>query len=93
MIHAIRATGQLGPVLKQLRLDKNWTQGELGQRVGLSQERISAIEKHPEAVSLDRLLNIMMALDAQFLIATADSPNSEFAEWLKAARPTGKETW
>jgi HTH-type transcriptional regulator / antitoxin HipB len=93
MLHPIRATGQLGPLLKQLRLDKNWTQGELGQRVGLSQERISAIEKNPESVSLDRLLTIMVALDAQFLIATADSPENKLPDRTKRPGQTGKETW
>ena len=36
--------------------------------MGLSQERISAIENHPERVTLDQLLTLMMTLDAEILI-------------------------
>jgi HTH-type transcriptional regulator / antitoxin HipB len=64
----IRTTGQLAPVLKQLRKSKGWSQAELGQRIGLSQERVSAIENHPEKVNLDTLLTMLMALDAQFTV-------------------------
>ena len=46
----IRTTGELGPLIKRLRKAKNWSQTELGRRVGLSQERISAMENHPETV-------------------------------------------
>lgn len=62
----IRTTGELGPLLKQLRKAKHWSQTELGRRIGLSQERISAIENHPENVTLDNLFTLMMALEVHF---------------------------
>lgn len=61
----IARAGQLGPVLKQLRRAKGWSQLELGQQLGLSQERISAIENHPERVTLDQVLTVLMVLDAE----------------------------
>jgi HTH-type transcriptional regulator/antitoxin HipB len=64
----IRTTGELGPLLKRLRKTKNWSQTELGRRIGLSQERISAIENHPENVTLDNLLTLMMALEVHFSV-------------------------
>ena len=64
----IRNTGDLSPILKRLRKDKNWSQTELGQRIGLSQERISAIENHPENVTLDNLFTILMALEVHFSV-------------------------
>lgn len=72
MTTPIRATGQLGPVLRSLRKAKGWSQAQLGQQVGLSQERISAIENHPEKVSLDTLLTVAMALDAQFSLGALE---------------------
>jgi len=69
MVNAIRTTGQLGPVLKRLRKAKGWSQFELGKKIGLSQERISVIENHPERVSMDQLLTLLMALDAELQIA------------------------
>jgi HTH-type transcriptional regulator/antitoxin HipB len=68
MTTLIRTTGQLGPVLRSLRKARGWSQAELGRRVGLSQERISAIESRPEKVNLDTLLTLAMALDAEWSI-------------------------
>lgn len=69
MADTIRTTGQLGPILKRLRKTKGWSQAELGKRIGLSQERISVIEHHPERGSIDQLLTVLMALDAEIQIS------------------------
>lgn len=60
----------MGPALKQLRKAKGWSQAMLGQKIGLSQERISSIENHPERVTLDQLLTILMALDAELMVGS-----------------------
>lgn len=65
---AVRAAGQLGPALKALRQAHGWSQTELGRRVGLSQERISTIERQPERVTVGQLLTVLMALDAQLRV-------------------------
>lgn len=76
----IRTTGDLGPVLRRLRKARGWSQAQLGQRIGLSQERVSAIENHPERVNLDTLLTLAMALDAQFSIAArSEAPAAQTA--------------
>lgn len=64
----VRAAGQLGPALKALRQAHGWSQTELGRRVGLSQERISTIERQPERVTVGQLLTVLMALDAQLRV-------------------------
>ena len=78
MTSNVRTSGQMGPVLKRLRKAKGWSQLELGKRIGLSQERISAIENHPERVTLDQLLTLLMTLDAEILISPRgkSSPDS-----------------
>ena len=68
MADTIRTTGQLGPILKRLRKARGWSQLELGKKIGLSQERISVIENHPERVSIDQLLTLLMALDAELQV-------------------------
>ncbi|MDO8989039.1 MAG: helix-turn-helix domain-containing protein [Sideroxyarcus sp.] len=68
MTDIIRTSGQLSPVLKQLRKAKGWSQIELGKRIGLSQERISVIENHPEKTSVDQLLTVLMALEAELQV-------------------------
>ena len=65
---SVRTTGQFKPILKRLRKTKGWSQLELGKKIGLSQERISVIENHPERVSIDQLLTVLMALDAELQV-------------------------
>ena len=78
----IRTTGDLGPLLKRLRKDRKLSQTELGRRIGLSQERISAIENHPESVTLDNLLTLLMALDAHFsVVEQASTPSPPTDGW------------
>lgn len=77
----IRTTGELGPLLKRLRKARNWSQTELGRRIGLSQERISAIENHPENVTMDNLLTVMMALEVHFTVVEQESDASRKAIW------------
>jgi HTH-type transcriptional regulator/antitoxin HipB len=73
MANKIRTSGQLSPILKQLRKTKGWSQIELGKRIGLSQERISAIENHPEKTSIDQLLTVLMALEAELQVEARQS--------------------
>ena len=77
MTSIIRTSGQMGPVLKRLRKAKGWSQLEFGRRIGLSQERISAIENHPERVTLDQMLTILMALGAEIQIESRSAPNED----------------
>ena len=65
----IATTGQLGPILRQLRKQQGLSQAVLGDKIGLSQERISRIERNPEKVMLDQLLTVLMALGAELQVA------------------------
>ena len=71
---SITTSGQLGPSLKQLRAAKGLSQAALGVKIGLSQERISRIESRPEAVTLNQLLTVLMALDAGLAVEPRISP-------------------
>jgi HTH-type transcriptional regulator/antitoxin HipB len=71
---SIRAGGQLGPTLRALRQAQGWSQTELGRRIGLSQERISSIERQPERVTVGQLLTLLMALDAELRIQARQPP-------------------
>ena len=92
----VRTSGQLGPLLKQLRKAKQWSQFELGQKIGLSQERISAIENHPERVTFDQLLTVLMALDAELIVhSPALLSAHDSLEWAMSADLAKKsgESW
>lgn len=76
----VRTTGQLSPLLQRLRKARGWSQTQLGARIGLSQERISAIERAPESVSFDQLLTVLMALNAEFVVQTRE-PHEDDSPW------------
>lgn len=88
MADTIRTSGQLGPILKRLRKARGWSQLALGRKIGLSQERISVIESHPERVSIDQLLTLLMALDAELQVVPRSSLAGNAAEALAAQPPT-----
>jgi HTH-type transcriptional regulator/antitoxin HipB len=76
----IRASGQLGPTLRALREAHGWSQAALGRRLGLSQERISAIERRPERITVAQLLAVLMALEAELSVLPLQSAPSH-APW------------
>ncbi|MBI2306315.1 MAG: helix-turn-helix domain-containing protein [Rhodocyclales bacterium] len=80
----ITTTGQLGPVLQRLRRNHGLSQAALGQKLGLSQERISRIERSPEKVTLDQLMTVLMALNAELQVAPREA-GSQSATGPKAA--------
>lgn len=82
MTQPIRTSGQLGPALRALREARGWSQAALGKRLGLSQERVSAIERRPERITVQQLLTVLMALDAELLLQSrAAGPAPEPGPW------------
>jgi HTH-type transcriptional regulator / antitoxin HipB len=69
----VPTAGQVGPLLKILRKRRRLSQAELGAKLGLSQERISAIERHPDKVSVQTLFSVLMALQVEMQFSLRDS--------------------
>jgi HTH-type transcriptional regulator/antitoxin HipB len=95
MANKIRTSGQLCPALRQLRKAKGWSQAELGKRIGLSQERISVIENHPEKTSVDQLLTVLMALEAELRVEPRQSMSDDSPDTKTTGRRKTKplESW
>ncbi|SNS73026.1 HTH-type transcriptional regulator / antitoxin HipB [Noviherbaspirillum humi] len=92
----IKTSGQLGPLLKQLRVEKGLSQAALGAKIGLSQERISRIEGRPESITVDQLLTVLMALDAAFSVEPRHSLQGQAVASVSASATLGigdKENW
>jgi HTH-type transcriptional regulator / antitoxin HipB len=86
----IHTPAQLSVHIKSLRKARGLTQAALGQRIGVKQVRVADIEKNPGAVSLDQLLQLLHALDAQLLLAdTQRYGNPEGSLPPRAESPTG----
>lgn len=59
----IRSVKQFIAMLKQARINKDLTQAQLGQMIGVSQKKIAMIENLTASPRLDILLVIASALD------------------------------
>ena len=54
--------------LKEARLERGWSQLELGRRVGLPQVHISAIESGKTSPRFDTLLDLVRVLDRDLVL-------------------------
>jgi HTH-type transcriptional regulator/antitoxin HipB len=72
---------QLKAALRSLRRDQGLSQSAFGRKVGLSQERISVIENHPERVTTDQLLTLLMAMGVELVIRPRSREAKSPAIW------------
>lgn len=75
---------QLGPILQGARKGLRLTQAELGERVGLSQRRVSELERAPGTLSVDQLMALCAQLGLQLSVqprAQAPQPPEPQTEW------------
>ena len=79
--YRIQTPTQLKTALRTLRRTRELSQSELGRKIGLSQERISAIENHPERITTDQLLTLLMALGAELVIKSRPTQAKPSGTW------------
>jgi len=76
---------QLGAVLQGARKSLKLTQAQLGNRLGLSQRRVSELERAPGTLSVDQLLSMCSQLGLQLNVQVRESPlqnpDSPSQEW------------
>ncbi|OZB48837.1 MAG: transcriptional regulator [Thiomonas sp. 14-66-4] len=73
---------QLGQLLKSARKRRNLTQTAVAGRLGLSQNRVSYLESHPNELSLEQLLAWCAAVGLELRLAERDT-----------AAPTNPTEW
>jgi HTH-type transcriptional regulator/antitoxin HipB len=69
----ISTAEQLATHFKSLRKAKGWSQADLGKRIGLKQARVAQIEGDPGSISVDKLFQVLHALEADFVIETQNN--------------------
>lgn len=73
---------QLGQLLVSTRKRQKLTQALVASRVGLSQNRISHLEKHPDEISIKQLLSWCSVLELDLRLGEREmSPSNTSAEW------------
>lgn len=85
--YAVRTPEQLPALIKGFRKQAGLTQRQLAQRLGVTQQTLSALERKADRVSVDRLLQLLGILGVEMVLqprshrsAPADSTAGE-AGW------------
>lgn len=65
---ALVTSSQLGALLQGARKSLKLTQAQLGERLGLSQRRISELERAPGTLSIDQLMALCAQLGLQLTV-------------------------
>jgi len=80
--HLLITAPQLGQLLVSTRKQRKLTQTAVANRVGLSQNRISYLENHPDEISVKQLFSWCSALELELRLGEQDtSVASSPAEW------------
>ena len=80
----IVTSSQLGLLLQSARKNRRLSQSQLGARLGLSQNRLSELERNPGTLSVEQLLAICGQLGLQLTLQARDDAS---------AAATGSPDW
>ncbi len=79
--HPILTAASLGRILQSARKSRGLSQAQLAARVGLSQARLSALEREPGTLSVDQLLALCSSLGLELGIAPRDASAPPATDW------------
>lgn len=66
--YAVRTPEQLPALIKGFRKQAGLTQGQLAERLGVTQQTLSALERNADRVSVDRLLQLLGILGVEMVL-------------------------
>ena len=64
----VRTSDQLSPLLRAFRKEAKLTQLDVAQRLGVTQQTVSALERNAETVSAQRLTQLMNILGVEVVL-------------------------
>ncbi len=76
MEYRIAIAQQLAGLLRSLRKERQITQQQLGERLGLSQRMVAKLESNPEKASFERVLQALSALKIDLVLKKRETPTS-----------------
>lgn len=77
----VLTAASLGHILQSARKARGLSQTQLAARVGVSQARLSALEREPGTLSVDQLLAICGSLGLQLGIAAKNAASPPATDW------------
>ena len=76
MEYRIAIAQQLTSLVRSIRKERQITQEQLGERLGLSQRTVAQFEAHPEKASFERVLQALSALEIDLVLKERETPTS-----------------
>jgi HTH-type transcriptional regulator/antitoxin HipB len=75
MEHLVTTARQVGQILRARRRARGLAQGVVAAKLGLSQGRLSVLEKNAGGLTLDRFVTLANALGLEIVIRDAAAPS------------------
>ncbi len=79
--HPVLTAASLGRILQSVRKSRGLNQTQLSARVGVSQARLSALERQPGSISVDQLLAMCSSLGLELSISPKDTNAAPASDW------------
>lgn len=79
--HRLVTSDQLGQLLRSARKQRSLTQTDIANRLGLSQNRVSYLESHAEALSVKQLLAWCAALGLELDLGERSQQTASPVAW------------
>jgi HTH-type transcriptional regulator/antitoxin HipB len=80
-MYKLSISEQVGYLLTARRKELGLTQAAVAARLGISQNRLSELEKQPSLLTLDRLLALAGILGVELLLQERDQSAPVQSEW------------
>jgi HTH-type transcriptional regulator / antitoxin HipB len=80
-VHPVLTAASLGRILQSARKSRGLNQTQLSARVGVSQARLSALEREPGTISVDQLLAMCSGLGLELSISPKDPNPAPASDW------------
>jgi HTH-type transcriptional regulator/antitoxin HipB len=78
----VRTPHQLGALMRAFRKQAGYSQAALAERLGISRQAITALEREPEAATFERLMKVWAVLGLEVSLQratpTAQPPEMEW---------------
>ncbi len=81
LMHKLSTSTQISHLLTARRKELGLTQATVSARLGISQNRLSELEKQPSQLTLDRLLALAGILGVELLLQERDQKAPVKSEW------------
>ena len=82
MDHVIQTASQVGIHIRSRRQALKLTQADAATSMGLSQKRLSALERNPDRLTMEQLLALASTLQLDIVLREkSDKPKRKPGEW------------